>query len=216
MDITYLGHSSFRLRGKSVSLISDPFDPKKVELKFPKISADLVTVSHAHADHGFVQAVSDVKKIIDGPGEYEISGVSIIGFGTYHDSKKGVERGKNTIYVIEMDDLRLVHLGDLGHRLTEDVLGELGEVDVLMIPVGGIYTIGPSEAGEVVRDIEPRITIPMHYKISGINQEVFGELATVDDFLREVSLPVERLEKLSIKKNELGEEMKVVVLEKKS
>ena len=216
MDITYLGHSSFRLRGKSLSLVSDPFDSKKVGLKFPKISADLVTVSHAHDDHGFVQAVSDVKKVIDGPGEYEISGVSIIGFGTYHDSKKGVERGKNTIYVIEMDDLRLVHLGDLGHRLTEDVLGELGEVDVLMIPVGGIYTIGPSEAGEVVRDIEPRITIPMHYKISGINQEGFGELATVDDFLREVSLPVERLEKLSIKKNELGEEMKVVVLEKKS
>jgi len=185
-------------------------------LKFPKISADLVTVSHAHDDHSFVQAVSGVKKIIDGPGEYEIAGVSIIGSRTYHDSKKGVERGKNTIYVIEMDDLRLVHLGDLGHRLSEDMLEELGEVDVLMIPVGGVYTIGPGEAGEIVRDIEPAITIPMHYKTPGLNPDTFGELSSVDEFLKETGLPVERIEKLSIKKSELGEEMKVVVLEKKS
>lgn len=216
MEITYLGHASFKLKGKTATLVTDPFSPDAVGLKFPKTVADIVTISHGHDDHSNVSSVSDYKKVIDGPGEYEVAGVSIIGISTYHDAQKGAERGKNTIYIIEMDGLRLVHLGDLGHRLSEDTLEELGDVDVLFIPVGGIYTIGPAEAVEIVRDIEPGIVIPMHYKVEGLNEAIFGKLSKVDDFISEVALTVERLDKLSIKKGDLGEEKKAVILQRRT
>src|SRR3990170_1220611 len=154
MDITYLGHASFKLKGKNATLITDPYG-SYIGIKFPKTSADIVTISHGHEDHANTASISDVKKVIDGPGEYELAGVSIIGISTFHDDKKGAERGRNTIYIIEMDELRVVHLGDLGHKLSEDTIEELGVVDVLMVPVGGVYTIGPTDAGEIVRDIEP-------------------------------------------------------------
>ncbi|OGM72176.1 hypothetical protein A3H19_06395, partial [Candidatus Woesebacteria bacterium RIFCSPLOWO2_12_FULL_39_9] len=148
-------------------------------------------------------------------GEYEVRGVSIIGVPSYHDNKKGEIRGKNTVYIIEMDNLRIVHLGDLGHTLPEDTLEDLGTVDVLLIPVGGEYTIGPSEAAELVRSIEPLITIPMHYHLPGINEGAFGKLAKIDDFLKDVGLTSEVMDKFSIKKEDLQTEQKVVVLERK-
>lgn len=215
MDITYFGHSCFRLRGKSASLVTDPYDPKMVGLKFPKVSADIVTVSHQHEDHNNTSQVKDYKRVIDGPGEYEISGVSIIGISTYHDDKKGESRGRNTIYVIEMDEIRLVHLGDLGHRLSEKVVGEIGSVDILIIPVGGEYTINASVAAEIVRNIEPTITIPMHYQVQGLNPEIFKKLAKVDAFLSEVGLSVEKTNKFSFKKSDIGEDQKVILLETK-
>lgn len=216
MDITYLGHSMFKLRGGHATVLIDPYDPNMVGLSYPKVSADIVTISHHHHDHDFSQRASDVKKIIDSPGEYEIAGVSIIGISSFHDSKKGMIRGKNTIFVYEIDNLRIVHLGDLGHKLSEDESGQLGTVDVLMIPCGGEYTIGPSEAAETARLIEPTITIPMHFKTPEISQETFGMLSSVDDFLKELGLPIEKLDKLSIKKETTSEERKVVVLERKS
>ncbi len=215
MDITYFGHSSFKLRGKTATVVTDPYDPKMVGLKFAKVSADIVTVSHDHHDHNFVSQVTDVKKVVQGPGEYEISGVSIIGFDSYHDEAKGLERGKNTIFVIEIDGIRVAHLGDLGHKLSEDVIGEMGTVDILLIPVGGVYTIDSDTAAEVVREIEPSITIPMHYYIDGMDENAFGKLAKVDAFITEIGLSVERLEKLSLKKSEIQEDQKVIVLEKK-
>src|SRR3989344_2827745 len=215
MDISYIGHSFFKLKTKTAVVAIDPFDPASVGIKYPPQEADIVAVSHAHSDHNFLDKISGMKKVISGPGEYEIMGVSIIGISTFHDDKKGAERGRNTIYIIEMDELRVVHLGDLGHKLSEDTIEELGVVDVLMVPVGGVYTIGPTDAGEIVRDIEPAIVIPMHYSVPGLNAEAFGELAKVDDFLSEVALTVERADKLSLKKAEIGEDKKVVVLERK-
>jgi L-ascorbate metabolism protein UlaG (beta-lactamase superfamily) len=216
MDIIFLGHASFRLRGKTASLVTDPFDPEMVGLKFPKVTADIVTISHDHNDHNKYELVRDVGKVVDGPGEYEISGVSIIGISTFHDDKKGDLRGKNTIYVIEIDDLRVVHLGDLGHKLKEDTLESIGTIDILMIPVGGVYTIGSHEAVELTRAIDPSITIPMHYLSEGMNEESFGKLSKVDSFLSEVGLSIERTQKLSVKKADLVEDQKkVVVLERK-
>lgn len=212
MDITHLGHSSFRLRGKTATLVTDPFDSKQVGLKFPKVTADIVTVSHDHGDHNNVDAVGDVKRVVSGPGEYEISGVSIIGIASYHDDKKGEERGKNTVYVIEMDELRIAHMGDLGHKLSEKTLEEIGDLDILMIPVGGFYTIDAKQAVETVRSIEPSITIPMHYKMKGMAAS-FDKISSVDGFLSEAGLPVEKAKKLSVRKSDVGEEMKVVVLE---
>jgi L-ascorbate metabolism protein UlaG (beta-lactamase superfamily) len=216
MDITFLGHSSFRLKGKTATVVTDPFDSETVGLKFPKVAADIVTVSHQHKDHNQVDLVKGVKRLVSGPGEYEIMGVSIIGIPTFHDEKKGAKRGKNTIYVYEMDGLRLVHLGDLGHKLREKILGKIGDIDILMVPVGGEYTIGPTEAVEVVRAIEPKIVIPMHYQMPGLNPTTFAKLSSTKPFLAEIGLLVEKADKLSVKKENIGEESRVILLEKKN
>lgn len=215
MDITYLGHSSFRLKGKEASLLTDPFD-KSIGIKFPAVDADIVTISHQHEDHNKASQVSEVKKVVDGPGEYEIKGVSILGFGSFHDDKKGEERGVNTIYVIEMDGLRLTHLGDLGHTLNDDLIAQLGDIDILMIPVGGKFTIDSAQAVSVVQAIEPSIIIPMHYQTEGLNSQTFSGLSPVDNFLKEVGITAEKMPKLSIKKEEINPEaQRVVVLERK-
>ncbi len=217
MDITYLGHSSFKIRTKTATLVTDPFDSKMVGLKYPVTEGDIVTVSHGHPDHNAVEKVSGYKKVIDGPGEYEISGISVIGYGTFHDAQNGQERGKNTVYVIEAEGLRLAHLGDLGHALSDDLIEELGDVDVLMIPVGGFYTIGPKEAAEIVTKIEPYFVLPMHYRTEGLNSDLGDKLVPVDDFIKESGLSVDRYPKFLIKKEDIVEEQttKIVVLEKK-
>lgn len=216
MDITYLGHSSFKIKGKVTTVITDPYDSEMVGLKFPKIDGDIITVSHDHPDHNKVEVVTNVKKVITGPGEYEISGVSIIGVQSFHDNKKGEERGKNTLFVIEIDGIRLLHLGDLGHKLSESDLKEIGNIDILFVPVGGTFTLGPKEAWEVVKQVGPSIIIPMHYKSEGMNLESFGELGVVEDFLKESNLRVEKLPKLSVKEGGFKEDEEyIVVLEKK-
>lgn len=210
MDITFLGHSSFRLKGRTAAVVTDPFDPQMVGLKYSGVEGDIVTISHDHHDHNRADLVKGVKRIINGPGEYEMMGVSILGFTSFHDNKKGQERGRNTIYVIEMDGVRLAHLGDLGHELSEELVEDLGDIDVLFTPVGGVYTIGPGEAVNVVQAVEPSLILPMHFQAPGLDK-----LAPVDAFLKEIGLAVERMGKLSVKKEDLGEEQKVVVLEKK-
>lgn len=214
MDITYLGHSSFRIKTKSATVITDPFDPEKVGLKYSPQEADIVTVSHAHDDHDFIEKVSGVKKVISGPGEYEVSGVSIVGLASYHDDKEGSERGKNTIYVIESEGLRLAHLGDLGHTLTDEVVSLMGTIDILMIPVGGVYTIGPKEATEVESKIDPYFVIPMHYKVPGLTLSQQEKMEPVEAFLKESGLTVENLPKFSVRKEDIIEDQstKVIVL----
>lgn len=217
MDITYLGHSSFRIKTKTAVVVTDPFDSKMVGLKYNGVDGDIVTVSHNHADHNAADKVAGVKKVINGPGEYEISGVSFIGYQSFHDNEKGQKRGKNTIYVIEADGLRIVHLGDLGHTISEDLINEMGDVDILMIPVGGEYTIGPKEATELVNKIEPFFVIPMHYGVEELNKETFANIEPVETFLKESGLTVERTPKFTIKKEDILEDQnsKIIVLEKK-
>jgi L-ascorbate metabolism protein UlaG (beta-lactamase superfamily) len=217
MDITYLGHSSFKIKTKNATIITDPFDPKMVGLKYSGVEGDIVTVSHSHRDHSAVEKVSGFKKILEGPGEYEIMGVSIIGYPSFHDSKEGSERGKNTVYVFESDRLRLAHLGDLGHVLSDDLVNDMGSIDILMVPVGGQYTIGPKEAVEVVEKIDPYFIIPMHYQTPGLNPETFSALEPVETFLKEVGKPVENLPKFTIKHDDIidNQSSKVIVLEKK-
>lgn len=215
MDIQHIGHSSFRLRYKKVYTITDPFDPDKVGLDFPKKKADIVTISHDHDDHNDISNIDGMKKVISGPGEYEVSGVSILGFPSYHDDKKGKERGKNTIYVFEMGLIRLAHLGDLGHELEDTTVQMMGDIDVLMIPVGGKYTIDSNQAAKVVQSIEPVIVIPMHFKHKGLNQKVFGELEEVEEFTNELGIPVEETKKLKLKKSTVGEDQRVVIFKNK-
>lgn len=212
MDITFLGHSSFKIKEKGVVLVTDPFDPEMVGFKFPNVEADIVTISHKHKDHGRHDLVGGRPIVISAPGEYEIKNVGIIGIPTYHDSQEGKSRGDNVIYVMEFDNVRLVHLGDLGHELSDDVLGRIGDVDVLMVPVGGEYTIGPKLASDVVASIEPRIVIPMHYRTPQHKADSFGKLLPVEDFLSQTGKEVERMGTLKIKEGLLDEDTKVVVL----
>jgi L-ascorbate metabolism protein UlaG (beta-lactamase superfamily) len=215
MDITYLGHSSFKIKTRTATVITDPFDPQMVGLKYSGVEGEIVTVSHAHHDHNATDKVSGIKKIVEGPGEYEIMGVSIIGYPSFHDAKEGAERGKNTIYVIEADGLRLAHLGDLGHVLSDDLVNQMGAIDILMVPVGGKFTIGPKEAAEVVSKIDPYFILPMHYKISGTPQ--FADIEPVETFLKETGMTVENLPKFTIKREDVIEDQpaKVIILEKK-
>jgi len=215
MDITYFGHSSFRIKGKTATVVTDPYDPVDVGLKFPKhIAADIVTVSHGHKDHAAVAQIEENPYVVRGPGEYEIKGVGIIGLSTYHDEEKGVKRGKNTIYRIEIDGVALVHLGDLGHTLSTDQVDALDGVGILMIPVGGVYTIDPATAVEVINELEPSIVIPMHYGRADLNQKEFGGLAQLSAFLKEIGKEdVAAQPKLSITRDKLPAEMQVVVLE---
>ena len=213
MDIKFLGHASFLVKTKTASIVMDPY-PDEIGLKFPKVSAEIVTVSHTqHSDHKNSDAVSGVKRVVSGPGEYEISGVSIIGLPSFHDDKKGQERGPNTMYVFEAEGLRFAHLGDLGHKLSDKEVEKLGDIDVLMVPVGGVYSLDSKKAAEVVRSIEPNIVIPMHYQMEGLDKKTFGGLTPVKDFVTEMSLPTEETKKLTVK-GLLTEEQKIVLLER--
>lgn len=217
MDINYLGHSSFKIKGRTATVVCDPFDPKMVGIKFPTVEADIVTSSHDHNDHRNLDAVKNYKKAFVGPGEYEIMGVSFIGIPSFHDDKKGVDRGKNTIFVIEVDGIRICHLGDLGEKLDETQLKSIGDIDILMVPVGGTFTIDSKKAFEVVQQIEPYFVIPMHYKVDGMNPETFKDLEPVENFLKETGMVTEKMSKFSLKSEEIIEDQpaKVIVLEVK-
>ena len=181
----------------------------------PIQEADVVLITHAHSDHNFLERVRGHRKVIEYPGEYELGGISIFGYPTFHDNESGAERGKNTIYLIEAEGIKVLHLGDLGHIISDKLVEEIGEVNVLLTPVGGKYSLGPEEAVEMTKLLEPQIIIPMHFYFEGINREYFEGLLSVEEFLKEASLPVEKATKLSLKRETLGEEQKVFLLERK-
>lgn len=185
MEIKYFGHASFQAKGKNAKVIFDPFDPSMMGLPFKKIEADVVCVSHSHQDHDFISLVEGHPYVVRGPGKYEIRGVKVSGIPSFHDDENGSKRGRNTIYVAEIDGIFLCHLGDLGHKLSDKQLSGIAGVDVLFIPVGGFYTIDPKTAVEVIAQIEPRIVLPMHYKVEGI-KPAFKSLHTVEDFTSEM------------------------------
>lgn len=212
MDIYWLGQSSFKIKGKTTTVVVDPFD-NKIGLKFPKVEADIVTISHGHFDHNAAGAVGGSPFIVDGPGEYEVKGVEIVGVSSFHDEKEGSERGKNTIYNLKIDKVNITHLGDLGQEsLTTQQVEEIGNVDILLVPVGGYFTIDAPTAAKIASQLEPKIIIPMHYKIPGLNIE---QLEGVDKFLKEVGKEdLESLPKLTIAAERFPEESQVVLLEK--
>lgn len=214
MDITYLGHSSFKLRGKLATIVTDPFG-STVGIPFPKHTvADIVTISHGHEDHNAAGAVEGNPFVVGGPGEYEVKGVGIVGLGVFHDDAGGTKRGKNTIYRIELDGISIVHVGDLGHELDSSQVDSLDGVDILLVPVGGVYTIDAGQAAKVVHEIGPSVVIPMHYNRSGLDQKIFSSLAGVDAFLKEMGkTDVAPQPKFSVTKDKLPEEMQVVVLQ---
>ena len=218
MDITYLGHSAFKLRGRQASVVTDPYE-SSVGFSMTRVAADIVTVSHAHGDHNNVAAVSGTARrqqpfLIQAPGEYEVSGISVFRIRSFHDNKQGVERRNNTVYLIHIDELVVAHVGDLGHILSDKQVEEIGEVDVLLVPVGGHYTLDPKQALEVVNQLQPSIVIPMHYNTDKHQQKTFSKVLGVDAFLAEGGFDsAKRLSKLTLTKSTLPSEMEVVVLQ---
>lgn len=175
-----------------------------------RLNADVVTISHQHPGHSQLSSIAGQPRVLSGPGEYEVAGIMIVGIATYHDAERGKKRGKNTAYVVELDDVVVCHLGDLGHVPTSDQLSQMRNVDVLLIPVGGGATIDATQAVEVISLIEPRLVIPMHFRVGETDQT----LDPVDKFLREMGVAgAEPQPRATVTKATLPESTQVVVLE---
>lgn len=212
MIITWIGHSCFKIQDKTgpggIILTTDPYD-KTIGLRVPSFESDIVTISHDHHDHNNIKAIRGKPFIIQSAGEYDVKGVSISGVESYHDSSNGKERGANIIYRIEMDEISVSHLGDLGHVLDNKQLEILVGTDILLIPIGGKYTLDAKKAVEVVSQIEPRLVIPMHYQTPGLKLDIDG----VDKFIKELGVKPRHEEKLKISSQDLPQEdMELVIL----
>lgn len=214
--ITWAGQSCFQIslsngKDSSINVVIDPFD-EKIGLKVPNFEADILLVTHQHHDHNNIRAIKGNPFLVDGPGEYEVKGVFVQGIDSLHDDNQGKDRGKNTIYTIEADGIKFCHLGDLGQKqLTDEQLEKIGSVDILMIPVGGVYTISSVEAQKIIGQIESKIVIPMHYELPKLNVK----LDSVDKFLKSMGKnSIEPQDKFVIKASALPKDsdMEIVVL----
>lgn len=222
MVITYYGLSCFKIQSGDTVLAIDPFS-KESGLTPPRFEAHAVLSTHGHENHNNVEALTAKEKDTDvfkitGPGEYEFKGILVRGIESFHDSKNGKQKGKNTIYIIEWEGMRLAHLGDYGEEtLRSEIQEALGTPDILFLPVGGGDTIDGESAAKLANQIEPRVIIPMHYKISGLPAGQAGlkaKLDGVDVFMKEMGEKAEAEEKFTIKKSGLpnAEDSKIIIL----
>lgn len=212
MEITWYGLSCFRLREGGVTVVCDPFE-KSIGLQLPRIRADIVTISHDRPGHNAVDRLTGDPKVISGPGEYEVKNVFVTGLNTYHKNGSAEKPERNVAYFFDFDGLVVGHLGDLGKVPSQTQVEEVGDIDVLLVPVGGGEVLDASKAAEVIGLLEPRILIPMHYQHPGLSGQIFGTLDPVDKFLKELGItdPTET-DSLKITKSGLPEETQVMLL----
>jgi L-ascorbate metabolism protein UlaG (beta-lactamase superfamily) len=215
MEIKWYGHSSFLLTtAKAVKIIMDPYEPGAFGggIMYGPITdkADIVLVSHDHADHNYVTGLRGSPQVIKTAGRHEAKGIIIEGIPSFHDTSSGSERGENIIFLVVADGMRVCHLGDLGHRLSDKEVKAIGQVDCLLIPVGGFYTIGPEEATAVADQLLPKLIIPMHWK----TEKCGFPIEPVDTFLQGRKA-VKRIKasSFSFTKKELAAGLGVVVLQ---
>ncbi len=213
MKIKWYGHSSFLLTSKEgVKVITDPYESGAYggALSYGEIpdEADVVTVSHDHADH-YTASLKGKPGVLNKQGKQTVRGIEFHGIPTYHDNSKGKERGKNLIFMFALDGISVCHCGDLGHRLSKEELSQVGKVDLLLIPVGGFYTLEPAEAVKVAQDIGPKIIIPMHYKTEKCGFPITG----VEEFLKDWK-KVKKVDssELQIEAEKLPAQTEVIVL----
>ena len=213
MKIQWLGHSSFLITSNAgVRIVTDPYQPGGFDgaIKYGALTnpVDIVTVSHEHTDHNYVAMVTGRPIVVKGAGRYVVSGIEFQGVQTMHDTSGGAERGKNTVFTFAVDGVKLCHLGDLGHVLNQDQAAEIGSVDVMFVPVGGFFTIGPEEAGKVAEQLAAKIVIPMHFKTEKIDFPIVG----VDDFLKDKQ-NVKRLDNstIELRKEDIPQERQIIV-----
>ncbi|MEM4654223.1 MAG: MBL fold metallo-hydrolase [Thermosphaera sp.] len=185
MKITWHGHACISVETPNkYTLVFDPHDGGSIGLKKPNVKANLVLVTHNHFDHNAVEVVSekDTRVFKEFIGQAVIDDLIIYGFESFHDKVAGKRRGINTVYMVELRNKRIVHMGDIGDKPPAELLSKLHGADILMIPVGGFYTIEPSEAWEIIEAVEPRNVLPIHYWIKGLNLPI----RPVEDFLKYV------------------------------
>lgn len=203
MLIKWFGHASFLISSRGLNIITDPFNEKLGYPMFPR-SADIITISHQHWDHNAVECVSGPAKVIEGPGQHPIEGALINGINAYHDDQQGRERGSNTIFKISAEGINLVHLGDLGHIPSLEQADEIGQTDILLLPVGGGYTVGAEQAYEIVELLQPQLVIPMHFQTPHLS----FSLAPLEEFIsryeRVLKLPCLEIEAKDFNQEEPG------------
>jgi L-ascorbate metabolism protein UlaG (beta-lactamase superfamily) len=212
VKIKWLGHSCFLLTSEAgTKVLTDPFD-NQVGYSPPAVEADIVTTSHNHFDHNHIQIVKGDFKHISQSGEYEHNGVGIKGVKTFHDEVQGAKRGVNMIYIFDMDSLRVCHCGDLGHIPSQEQAAEIGPIDILLIPVGGTFTVNANKAMEVVKLLKPAVTVPMHYKTPALGFNIDG----VDKFLAAAGISKQQAyldkQEIDVKPESLGLLPKIIVL----
>lgn len=212
MDMTWLGHACFRIRGKEGIVLTDPPDPKSGHA-IPKTEAHLVTISHAHPGHSSLRSVGGEPVVLDAPGEYEVQEILVTGIATFHDEEKGAARGKNTVFTIRVDDLVICHLGDLGHALAASDLERLGEIDICLLPIGGAETnLSAAMAAEVVHQLEPKVVVPMGYDPDDKKKD-----RPYDRLLHELGVKdLTPVPKLSVTRSSLPGELQVVALDSRA
>src|SRR4030042_579288 len=211
MEITWLGHSCFRIKGKEATIVTDPYD-KTLGYPMRKPTANIVTISHNHPQHCFLEGVAGNPRVVSRPGEYDISNVSIYGIPTFHDNEKGQNRGKNTVFFMEIDGVKVCHLGDLGHVPTSEQIEQISDVEILMVPIGGGSTLDAAAAAEAIGLLEPKLVLPMHYKTDVVKME----LEPLEKFIKVMGLTeVVPEPKLNITKSTLPIETRVLVLDYK-
>ena len=210
MIIQYIGHDFFKISTKDTIIATDPF-PKELGLEPVKFKADILTISHPHWDHNNKKAILGNPFIIEKPGEYEVKNIFIRGIRSFHDASHGKERGINTMFLFNIENIKIAHLGDYGQKdLTTEQLELLEEVDILFIPIGGTYTIGSKEASQLILKIEPKIVIPMHYKTPSLK---IKDIEPLETFLKEMGQEnIAPEEKLTVKEKDLPEETKIITL----
>jgi len=209
MKVKWLGHAAFLITSDAgTRIITDPY-ARQENLSYGEIKepADIVTVSHDHADHGNIAAVQGNPAVVRGTAE--VKGIKFKGVPAYHDEAQGGKRGSNTIFCFEVDGVKVCHLGDLGHQLNDKQVAEIGKVDVLLVPVGGFYTIDATVAGRVCDQLKPRVIIPMHFKTDKCAFPISG----VDEFLKGKE-KVSQLDtsEVEFKPDELPADTKIIVL----
>ena len=225
MDITWHGHSFFEIQGKAngekIVVAIDPFD-EKIGIKPKKARANILLLSHYHNDHSNKKIVFGFEKegknnapvLIDEPGEYEVGGAKIKSIASFHDRVQGKEKGENNIFIIEMEGIKVCHMGDFNEsELSKEQASEIVGTDIILIPVGGKFTISGKEAAKIIGQIEPKMVIPMHYKVSGVNLDIDDE----SKFLNVIGFKEkEKISKLKIQKSELErkEGTEIVIMER--
>ncbi len=212
MDMTWLGHACFRMRGREGVVLTDPPDPKSGHA-IPKTEASLVTMSHDHPGHASLRSVGGEPVVLRGPGEYEVHEVLVTGVGSFHDEDKGSARGRNTVFAIRLDDLVICHLGDLGHALPAADLEKLGDVDIALVPISGPDTnLSAARAAEVVHQLEPKVVVPMSY-----DPEAQRKDSPFERLLHELGVKeVTPVPKLSVTRSSLSDNVQVVALDSRA
>jgi L-ascorbate metabolism protein UlaG (beta-lactamase superfamily) len=211
MEITWYGHSCFRLRSRSATVVTDPYG-KGTGYTLPRVRADVVTISHEDPYHNHSKGIAGKPYVVRSPGEYEVKGAFIVGIRTFCDTKNGAERGFNTIYLVEMEGLCVCHLGDLAHLPSQSQVEALSDVNVLLVPVGGKPCVSASQATEVISLIEPEIVIPMRYR----TPTTTIQLDPVTKFIKAMAVKApEPLESLKVRAKKTPSETQIVLLEPK-